>query len=209
MRPTLEIKPETLSRWMKFIRFHPDLAERFMDCFWESQLTSKQNIISLLEDREMLGNVYIFGGWYGLLAKLIEDSDNLIANFILSIDIDPVCDWVISDLYPDSKHILPFTADMADWEYSWNIPPNTIINTITEHVNQDTYDGWWDKIPSGTFYLLQGNDFFEDPEHIRCSVDMEDFKKMNHCEDSLNEFQFKCDGPDGKQFTRFMTVGIK
>jgi len=53
MRPTLEIKPETLSRWMKFIRFHPDLAERFMDCFWESQLTSKQNIISLLEDREM------------------------------------------------------------------------------------------------------------------------------------------------------------
>lgn len=205
----MEIRPRTLATWMKFIRFHPDLAERFMDCFWESQLISKQSILCLLEDREILGNVYIFGGWYGLLAKLIEDSDNLSSNCIFSIDIDPICDWVISDLYPNSKQILPYTADMADWEYPLDIPPSTVINTITEHVNQDTYDGWWDKIPKGTYYLLQGNDFFEEPEHIRCSVNMEDFKRMNHCEDSLNEWEMTLQGTDGKRFKRFMTVGIK
>ena len=180
-----------------------------MDCFWESQITSKQHIIDLLQqDRYYLNNVYIFGGWYGLLAKLIEDSSNLLVTSIFSIDIDPVCDWVINDVYPNSN-IQAVTADMAEWDYPSAHQPDTVINTITEHVTQEVYDEWWSKIPEGTFYLLQGNDFYEEPEHIRCAKDMIEFKEMNRCENSLNEFEFNCTGLSGKQFTRFMVSGFK
>ena len=50
MERPVEIKPQTLADWMKFIRFHPDLAERFMDCFWESQLESKGHLLSALKN---------------------------------------------------------------------------------------------------------------------------------------------------------------
>lgn len=209
MERPVEIKPETLSDWMKFIRFHPDLAERFMDCFWESQLTSKSHLLYALEDIGHLGNVYIFGGWYGILAKLIEDSYNLSHEALVSIDIDPICDWVIRNTYSTKTGITPFTADMASFEYSEAHVPNTVINTATEHVTQDTYDAWWNKIPKGTMCALQGNNFWDDPEHIRCAHNIEEFKKINHCTDSVTEFSFPCGGPSNTEFQRFMVLCYK
>jgi hypothetical protein len=205
----VEIKPETLADWMKFIRFHPDLAERFMDCFWESQLTSKSHLLYALEDFGYLGNVYIFGGWYGILGKLIEDSYNLQTGVIVSIDSDPKCDWVIKNLYSKQSKVIGFTHDMQHFEYSEQHPPHTVINTSTEHVTQEVYDNWWSHIPAGTLYALQGNNFWDDPEHIRCAHDIKEFKKINRCENVQVEFSFPCGGPNNTEFMRFMVVGVK
>lgn len=204
----MEIKAETLADWMKFIRFHPDLAERFMDCFWESQLTSKSHLLYALEDFGYLGNVYIFGGWYGILGKLIEDS-YLQTDVIVSIDKDPVCDWVIRNLYSKTTKILGWTGDMATFDYSKEHPPHTVINTSTEHVTQEVYEDWWDRIPYGTVYALQGNNFWDDPEHIRCAHDIAEFKKINLCENVKTEFSFPCGGPNNTEFQRFMVIGVK
>jgi hypothetical protein len=205
----MEIKPETLADWMKFIRFHPDLAERFMDCFWESQLTSKSHLLYALEDYTDLGNTYIFGGWFGILAKLIEDSRVLQTRMIISIDKDPICDWVIKNTYSEPSKIIPFTHDMGTFENSKEHSPHTVINTSTEHVTQEVYDAWWDRIPEGTLYALQGNNFWDDPEHIRCAHSLEEFKKINHCVNVQTEFAFPCGGPNNSEFMRFMVVGVK
>jgi len=204
----MEVKPETLADWMKFIRFHPDLAERFMDCFWESQLTSKSHLLYALEDFGYLGNVYIFGGWFGILGKLIEDS-YLQSNIIVSVDKDPVCDWVIKNLYSQTSKVMGWTQDMGSFEYSTEHPPTTVINTSTEHVTQEVYERWWKHIPAGTLYALQGNNFWDDPEHIRCAHNIDEFKKMNLCENVKTEFAFPCGGPNNTEFMRFMVIGIK
>lgn len=204
----MEIKAETLADWIKFIRFHPDLAERFMDCFWESQLSSKSHLLYALEDIGYLGNVYIFGGWYGILAKLIEDS-YLQSSLIVSIDKDPICDWVIKNCYRKTTKIIPFTHDMGTFEYSKDHLPETVINTSTEHVTQEVYDAWWNRIPEGTVYALQGNNFWDDPEHIRCAHNIEEFKKINRCVNVKVEFSFPCGGPNNKEFIRYMVVGVK
>jgi|SRR5210317_1369278 hypothetical protein len=201
----MEIKPETLSNWIKFIRFHPDLAERFMDCFWESQLVSKSNLLYALERKKHLGNVYIFGGWYGILTQLLLDSYNHTTKSIFSIDIDPTCEWIINDTIKQDN-VFAITHDMASFDYP--ITPNTVINTCTEHVTQEHYDIWWDKVPKGTLYVLQGNNFWDDPEHIRCAVDINDFKQINKVSDCDVEFQFPCPGPKD-DFLRFMVMGIK
>lgn len=204
----MEIKPETLADWIKFIRFHPDLANRFMDCFWDSQLNSKSHLMYALEDYGNLGNVYIFGGWFGILAKLIEDS-YLPTNAIISVDIDPVCDWVIKNTYSKPTKVVGFTGSMSEFIYSDEYPPDTVINTSTEHVTQDVYDQWWNNIPNGTVYALQGNNFWDDPEHIRCAHNIEEFKKINRCKNVQIEFSFPCGGPNNSEFLRFMVLGVK
>jgi hypothetical protein len=94
---------------------------------------------------------------------------------------------------------------MAEFEYT--TMPDLVINTSTEHVSQETYDTWWNKIPSGTIYLIQGNNFFESHEHIRCSNTLEEFLKMNHLDDAET---IECGmRPDGSPFYRFMSVGLK
>ena len=202
----MEIKPETLSKWIKFIRFHPDLAERYMDCFWESQTISKQFLLNMLEGQGSLGNVYIFGGWYGILAQLLIDSPLHSVRSIYSIDIDPKCEWVINDTIKET-FVHPVTCNMSSFNYDKT--PNTVINTSTEHVTQSEYDVWWDKIPEGTMYILQGNNFWDDPEHIRTACDLDDFKSINNVQESTLEFAFKNPGPNNNEFFRYMVMGIK
>lgn len=202
----MHIKSETLEGWMKFIRFHPDKAERYMDCFWGSQLSSKRNLLGVLEGEDFPGTTYIFGGWYGILAQLIDDDPNIISRDIYSIDNDPDCAWVINDVIK-RDNIMPITADMATFEYE--APPNTVINCITEHVTQQQYDMWWENIPTGTFYILQGNNFWEADDHIRCSKNMDDFQHINNCCNSMLGFAtWDCKGPID-YFERYMVWGIK
>ena len=201
----MNIEPETLESWIKFIRFHPDKAERYMDCFWGSQLTSKMHLLNVLSEKNFLGDVFIFGGWYGVLSQLILDDLNLRPRKIYSIDNDPDCEWIINDVIKD-KTIKPITADMVSYEYP--VRPITVINTVTEHITQDQYDIWWNKIPEKTFFVLQGNNFWDSPDHIRCAHSLVEFKHINNCSGFAGEAQWECPGPSG-EFLRFMVWGIK
>ena len=59
----MKVNPKTIESWMKFIRFHPDLSERYMDQFWGSQVTSKEQLINVLVLNRPIGAYYVFGGW--------------------------------------------------------------------------------------------------------------------------------------------------
>lgn len=201
----MNIEPETLESWIKFIRFHPDKAERYMDCFWDSQLTSKMHLLNVLVQKSYLGNVFIFGGWYGVLAQLINDDKDLRPTKIYSIDNDPECEWIINDVV-NNTIIKPVTADLVSYEYPMR--PSTVINTVTEHITQEQYDTWWNNIPKKTFYVLQGNNFWDSNDHIRCAHNLDEFKRINNCIHNLGEAQWACPGPNG-DFLRFMVWGTK
>ena len=64
---------------------------------------------------------------------------------------------------------------------------NIVINTSTEHVDQETYDLWFDRIPYGSLIVIQGNNFFECDQHTRCSSSLLDFKRMNYVNKSIFE----------------------
>lgn len=208
----MNIQPKTLESWMKFIRFHPDLAETYMNCFWLSQLQSKEHLIDVLDEMQMvnrdpnLGNIFIFGGWYGVTTQLILDFPDFTCNSVYSIDIDPICAWVFDDVIKDPKaHAV--TANCSDYEYPKH--PNIVINTVTEHLTQADYDSWWNNIPKGTEFILQGNNYFEHHQHIRCAKNMDEFLSINNISEYDDKLVWSFTGPDDKLYNRFMVWGCR
>ena len=195
-----------VSKWMFFVRENPQYLNRFSECFWPSQMISKSAALKLLDSKmRWTGKdqqVYVFGGWYGIFAQIIHERYQGIK--IYNIDIDPSCEFVFNSINT-SEQIAHITSDMAEFEYPTN--PDLVINTSTEHLSQETYDTWWNKIPSGTIYLIQGNNFFESHEHVRCSNTLEEFLKMNYLDSG---HVIECGiRSDQSPFYRFMSIGIK
>lgn len=197
------IRTERVIQWMNYIREHPDHTE-FLECFWESQLTSKEWLLNNLPIKALVPgiNVTIFGGWYGILAQLLIDRFPYLSS-IDSIDINPFCAFVGSKLSNNSR--IGFeTEDMA--EYKYPLHPHIVINTSTEHVDQATYEMWFDKIPSHAVVAIQGNNLYENPQHVRCTPNLEKFKFFNRVEelDIKMEGTLKCG-----HFDRYMVIGLK
>ncbi len=204
MHRQMNIKHKTVASWMKYIRNNAsdfDIVDRFSECFWESQLDSKHEIIKFFPDDEH-GPVYIFGAWFGILAQLLDDEFFL--SRIYSIDIDRNCARVQEQNF-HRNNIVAVTDNMATYEYPET--PRIVINPSTEHVDQQIYDMWWNHIPDDTLYIIQGNNL-EIDEHCRLHDTLEDFKKANHAEKVLKESQIVCEGPDGP-FYRYTVLGVK
>jgi hypothetical protein len=91
------------------------------------------------------------------------------------------------------------TADMQ--EYQYDDTADIVINTSTEHVTQETYDIWYNNIPSGSLVVVQGNDFFSCDEHVRCSKDLDEFMTMNHVHEPIFSGQLKT-----TMYYRFMCI---
>lgn len=178
--------------------------KRFLECFWDTQLMSKELIVDLYPSDEH-GTCYVFGGWYGILPKMILD--NHYPFKVYSIDIDPNCERVGNIYFRHQSDELQFvTADMKDFQY--REAPDVIINTSTEHVDQDTYDTWWENIPDDTFVMLQGNDLVI-PEHVRPFDSLEDFVARNHCDHHVKVSQIELPGPNNTTYKRFTLTGFK
>lgn len=198
----MHVRPKTLSSWFNILRENPDMLSRYGECFWESQLVSKERIVDYVFPEERSSVVYIFGGWYGILAQLIDD--NHMTQQIYTIDIDSHCEEILTKYCP-VKNIVPVTADMSEFKYVHH--PDVVINTSTEHVDQKTYDKWWKNIPQDTFYILQGNNLTI-PEHIRTATDINHFMEINHCKKPSVKEVIECPGPNGT-FERYMIAGYK
>lgn len=198
---------------MDAFRQFPEHRERLLDCFWRGQIESKEWLIRKLNQNipnpKESHNVYIFGGWYGVLASMLFDSSNFYINKMRSIDIDPSCELVADHVNKINEmnewRFKAFTSNMADWKYDHL--PTLVINTSTEHITQETYDDWYNNIPTGTTVVIQGNDFFSCPEHIRCSIDLDDFISMSNMKQLIWTGEFKAD--KGSGYTRYMAIGIK
>jgi len=206
-----------ISSWMFFARNNPEYIDRFAECFWPSQVMSKEYAITLLKSvLEWSGEerpVFMFGGWYGVFAQMLYHK---YPNKYYSIDVDPRCKRVIegmkaickNSLHIEEPNIIPVTADMGEYVYPED--PYLVINTSTEHVSQETYDTWWNNIPEGTKYFVQGNNFFECDEHIRCTDTLDQFIKINHVSDSDINLGVNVGlRPDGRDFIRYMAMGTK
>lgn len=195
------------------MRRFPDHRDRFLDCFWRGQIESKAWLIDTLNNVVNIDyeprSVYIFGGWYGILSAMMFNSSCFPIKRIRSIDIDQSCESIADHVNKPNEmaewRFKAFTASMDKYEYDHF--PDIVINTSTEHVDQGTYDRWYDKIPKGVIVVLQGNDFYSCSEHVRCSKDIEEFKIQSRLKNLMYADQFKADAGSG--YTRFMLIGIK
>ena len=200
----MKIDTEHLHHWMRAIRNSED-PMRTMDAFWRGQILSKEWLITELQKQKQhtihWPNIDIHGGWVGTLASMLFQSDIFISK-IVSIDIDPSCESIASDMNQlelEAGRFRSVTADMCTYRSDAEI----VINTSFEHITQDQYDLWLAGLPQNSLIVLQSNNY-DIPEHVRIANDLEEFKQQSEL--STIFYAGELDLP---LYKRFMIIGKK
>lgn len=190
--------------WMDAIRNSED-RYRTLESFWKGQINSKIWLIEKLQEilpwDPVAANIVIHGGWNGVLASLLFNTDMGITK-ITSVDVDPTCEEIARTINKRQEmegRFVAVTADMCDYKYDADI----VINTSCEHITQEQYEEWLQNVPQDAWIVLQSNDCFDLDEHIRCSVDIDDFVKMS------NISPFFAEEFETPKYKRFMIIGKK
>lgn len=183
----VRFNPDDVVKWFNAIRnLDEPYRTRALEAFWSGQIQSKCWLVETIQEYlEPGSNIYIFGGWIGVLASILYQSNGGKIASITNVDIDPWCQTVALDVCQGHSNFIHTTADMGEYGYDFDRAPGLIINTSTEHVDQSTYDKWWDRIPSGCPVAIQGNNFTGCGEHIRCSNTLKEFIRMNHAQGAI------------------------
>lgn len=189
MNDSLLINTKYIVNWFNAVRNLPDTERtRALEAFWSGQIDSKCWLVNTLNHYVTEeSNIYIFGGWIGVLASLLFQSAKFKVNHITNIDIDPRCEKSSREIVSNVNNFTHVTIDMKEYFYDFDYYPNIVINTSTEHIDQGTYDVWFDRIPNNSLIIIQGNNFFNCNEHVRCSSSLLDFKRMNYARNTLYE----------------------
>jgi hypothetical protein len=170
------IDTEHLHYWMQAIRQSPD-PMRTMDAFWSGQLNSKEWLITnLRKNVNQFVSIDIHGGWVGVLASMLFQSDIYVKN-IRSIDIDPTCEPIATMMNKKEEIAGKFRAVTADM-CAIRSDADVVINTSCEHITQDQYDLWLSGMPYNTLLVLQSNNY-NIPEHVRIANDLDEFKTQS------------------------------
>ena len=171
----MQIDTEHLHHWMQAIRQSPD-PMRTMDAFWSGQLKSKEWLITnLRKNVNKFVTIDIHGGWVGVLASMLFQSDLPIIN-IRNVDIDPSCESIAVNMNKIEEIAGRFRAVTADM-CSIRSDADVVINTSCEHITQDQYDLWLSGMSHNTLFVLQSNNY-EIPEHVRIASTLEEFKSQ-------------------------------
>ena len=171
----MQIDTEHLHYWMQAIRQSPD-PMRTMDAFWQGQLKSKEWLIKNLRKHvHDFVSIDIHGGWVGVLASMLFQSDIYI-NSIRSIDIDPSCEPIATMMNKQEEIQGKFKAVTADM-CTIRSDADVVINTSCEHITQDQYDLWLSGMPYNSLLVLQSNNY-DIPEHVRIAKNLEEFKQQ-------------------------------
>lgn len=202
----IKLDSDHVITWFNMIRDLPESKRtRGLDAFWEGQVHSKIWLSQVLNDHysnSIPSNIYIFGGWLGVLANILFQNSKFYIDTIYNIDLDPWCEpnsQKLNETYYNMQRYQAETVDMKEYEYKDTA--DIVINTSTEHVTQETYDIWYDNIPSRALVVVQGNDFFSCDEHIRCSKDLDEFMIMNRVHEPIFAGQLET-----RIYNRFMCV---
>ena len=200
----MQIDTEHLHHWMCAIR-ESDNPIRTMDAFWRGQMQSKEWLIQELKrsrnNVQAWPNVDIHGGWVGVLASMLFQSD-LYVNNIRSIDIDPTCEKIanrMNQMELEAGKFRAVTGDMCTIRSDADI----VINTSFEHITQDQYDLWVSGLPQNSLIVLQSNNY-DIPEHVRIAKDLEEFKQQADLTHIYYAGELKL-----PLYTRFMIIGKK
>ena len=196
----MKIDTEHLHFWMQAIR-QSNNPMRTMDAFYSGQIKSKECLIENI--RELVTDsvrIDIHGGWVGVLASLLFQSDIPI-KYICSVDIDPLCEQIatmMNKIEEQENKFKAITKDMC------NVPINgdIIINTSCEHITQEQYEKWLSNIPKDKLIVLQSNNY-QIPEHIRIATNLEEFINQSHIK-VIKQTELKL-----PLYTRYMIIGKK
>jgi hypothetical protein len=173
----MNIDLDHLHYWMQAIRQSPD-PMRTLDAFWKGQMSSKEWLIDCLDEHiHHSVRIDIHGGWVGTLASLIFQS-NIPTHYICSVDIDPTCEPIatmMNKLEEQQGKFRAITGDMCTVPVSGDV----VINTSCEHITQDQYEVWLNRVPAGAIIVLQSNNY-RIPEHVRTAQTLEEFKQQSH-----------------------------
>jgi hypothetical protein len=188
--------------WMDAIRDSDD-TYRTLESFWKGQVNSKvwlaENLLEFVPVRPL--NIVIYGGWNGVLASILFNS-NIAVQRITSVDIDPVCEDIANTVnrrYLDDNKFSAVTADMCEHTSDADV----VINTSCEHITQEQYNKWLSNQPNNATIVLQSNNYFELDEHIRCSSSVDDFIKMSNIQVL---YKGELETP---KYSRYMIIGKK
>ncbi len=165
------------------------------------------------------GDIWVLGGWYGVLGAVLLNDPRFAGARVRSIDIDPDCVEVAEFL--NRRHVATgrfqaVTADMMALDYATGAglggggteggetggAPGLVVNTSCEHL--DPFEDWYGRIPAGTLVALQSNDMFEEPVHSNCVADLAAFGAQAPLAEPLYAGEMKL-----KRYTRFMLIGRK
>jgi hypothetical protein len=173
----MQIDTEHLHFWMQAIRQSPD-PMRTMDAFWQGQLKSKEWLIkNLREHVHEFVSIEIHGGWVGVLASMLFQSDIPVTK-ICSVDVDPTCEPIAINMNKLEEMVGKFKATTADMCNLISFV-NVVINTSCEHITQDQYEQWLGNRNDDQLLVLQSNNYKID-EHVRIADSLEEFKEQSH-----------------------------
>lgn len=191
--------------WMDAIR-NSDNQHRTLESFWKGQINSKVWLIESLEKTlpwlPVTANIVIYGGWNGVLASLLFNTDIGI-NHITSIDIDPECEKIASTVNKRQEIEGRFSAITGDMCHYTNPEATMVINTSCEHITQQQYNQWFNLLSNDVLIIVQGNNY-NIPEHVRISQDLEEFKSQCNIKNILYAGEI-----DLPLYKRFMIIGKK
>ena len=198
----MKVELEDVLFWMDAIRNSED-RYRTLESFWKGQVHSKQWLVEHLQDYQKVywNQITIHGGWNGVLASLIFNSD-INVDKIISVDIDPRCKETantMNKVYEMAGKFCAVTADMCEYEDNADV----VINTSCEHITQEQYNIWLDKQPDNALFVLQSNNYFDLDEHVRCAKDIDEFTKQ------CNIKPFFRGTHEHPKYDRFMLIGRK
>jgi len=186
--------------WMDAIR-NSDDRYRTLESFWKGQVNSKIWLIENLQkfQDKKWEHIVIHGGWNGVLASLIFNSD-IQVDRITSVDIDPACEetaYTVNKRYEIEGRFRAVTADMCKHVEQADV----IINTSCEHIPQLNYYYWQYIQPNSSLYVLQSNNYFDLDEHINCADSLENFEQKANLDIIFSD---KLELP---KYDRYMIIG--
>ena len=201
----MKIDIRDIKFWMDAIR-NSDDRSRTLESFWGGQIESKTWLVESLSAKDKTisnANAVIHGGWNGVLANMLFNSEIGIKH-IISVDLDPICKEIASTVNKRQEMEGMFeavTADMCTYEYTTN--PYFVINTSCEHITQEQYMQWLNNIPEGAKIILQSNNYSELEEHVNCSETLDEFVKKSKLNvEVAKELELT-------KYKRFMIIGTK
>lgn len=184
-----------------------------VDAFSSGQIASKMWLCDELEKLALPEplNIWVYGGWHGVMSFLLLSRNNIDIHTIRSFDIDPNCHLVADALNENwvwqQWKFKAFTADCNAIDLPTVIYgpiPNLIINTSTEHMHSMQ---WYDKIPTGMITVLQSNNMQHD-HHDPGNCNLDDFDKTYPMQNTKFLGQLNFDYATWN-FSRYMKIGIK
>jgi len=200
----LKINIQDVLFWMDAIRQSDD-RYRTLESFWKGQINSKVWLIEQLKKlpRAHSMDILICGGWYGVMATLLFNSD-LYVNKITSMDIDSKCENTANTMnkqYEIAGRFRAVTQDMMTYKDYDRY--DMIINTVCEHLTTEQYNEWLNLIPKDKIIVLQSNDYVI-PEHVNPMKDLNQFVSQSKLYPIVEPSELQTE-----KYKRFMIVGKK